>query len=77
VAGGLSALGAGLVSIGIPKDSILQYETAVKSGKYVLIAHGSEEEAIHAREILKSTNPEALAEHQPKRISNEASVMTA
>ena len=77
VAGGLSALGAGLVSIGIPKDSILQYETAVKSGKYVLIAYGSEEEAVHARQILKRTNPEALAEHQPKRISNEASVMTA
>ena len=77
VAVGLSALGAGLVSIGIPKDSILQYETAVKSGKYVLIAHGSEEEAVHARQILKSTNPETLAEHQPKRISNEASVMTA
>ena len=27
--GGLSALGAGLYSIGIPKDSILKYETAV------------------------------------------------
>ncbi|MBI3870158.1 MAG: DUF1269 domain-containing protein [Verrucomicrobia bacterium] len=77
VAGGLSALGAGLFSIGIPKDSILQYETAVKSGKYVLIAHGSEEESVHARGILKNTNPEALAKHQPKRIGNEASVITA
>ena len=77
VVGGLSALGAGLYSMGIPKNSIIQYETAVKSGKYVLIAHGSDMETIHAREILKNTNPEALAEHQPKRISNEASVMTA
>jgi len=77
VVGGLSALGAGLYSMGIPKNSIIQYETAVKSGKYVLIAHGSDMETIHARETLKNTNPEALAEHQPKRISNEASVMTA
>ena len=77
VVGGLSALGAGLYSMGIPKNSIIQYETAVKSGKYVLIAHGSDMETSHAREILKSSNPEALAEHQPKRISNEASVMTA
>src|ERR1700692_3319415 len=38
VVGGLSALGAGLYSMGIPKNSIIQYETAVKSGKYVLIA---------------------------------------
>jgi hydrogenase maturation factor len=77
VVGGLSALGAGLYSMGIPKNSIIQYETAVKSGKYVLIAHGSDMETIHAREILKNTDHEILAEHQPKRISNEASVMTA
>src|SRR5208337_2229429 len=41
IVGGLSALGAGLYSIGIPKDSILRYETAVKSGKFVLIFHGT------------------------------------
>jgi hypothetical protein len=64
VVGGLSALGAGLYSMGIPKDSILQYETAVKSGKYVIIAHGSAEESAHAREIISRTNPEALADHQ-------------
>jgi hypothetical protein len=74
VVGGLSALGAGFYSMGIPKNSILQYETAVKSGNYVLIAHGTEVETVHAREILKSTHPEVLAEHQPKRISSEASV---
>ena len=27
--GGLSALGAGLYSIGIPKDSVVKYETAL------------------------------------------------
>jgi hypothetical protein len=65
VVGGLSALGAALYSVGIPKDSILQYETAVKSGKYVLIAHGSDVETVHAREIISRTNPEAMQEHQP------------
>src|SRR5665811_1076798 len=35
VVGGLSALGAGLYSIGIPKDSILQYERALKTDKFV------------------------------------------
>jgi hypothetical protein len=67
VVGGLSAMGAGLYSMGIPKDSILQYETAVKSGKYVLIAHGSDVETVHAREIISRTNPEALEAHQPAR----------
>src|SRR5271165_288678 len=60
VVGGLSALGAGLYSMGIPKDSILQYETAVKSGKYVIITHGTAEETAHAREIIARTNPEAI-----------------
>ena len=65
VVGGLSALGAGLYSMGIPKDSILQYETALKTGKFVLIAHGSDAETTRAREIINRTNPEALEEHQP------------
>jgi len=39
VAGGLSALGAGLFSIGIPKNSILDYEEAVKSGFTALCSH--------------------------------------
>ena len=30
VVGGLSALGAALYSIGVPKDSVIQYETALK-----------------------------------------------
>src|ERR1700690_1097688 len=31
VVGGFSALGAALVSIGIPKDSVVKYETALKT----------------------------------------------
>jgi hypothetical protein len=62
--GGLSALGAGLYSSGIPKDSILKYETALKAGKYVVIAHGTEADATQAKEILHRTEPEALDQHQ-------------
>ena len=65
VVGGLSALGAGLFSMGIPRDSVLQYETAIKTGKFVLIAHGTQEETTRAREIINRTSPEALEEHQP------------
>ena len=62
--GGLSAIGAGLYSIGIPKDSILQYETALKSDKFVLIAHGSTDDTTRAKEILNRTKPETLEHHQ-------------
>ena len=57
--GGLSAFGAGIYSIGIPKDSILQYETAIKTGKFVLIAHGSAAETDRAREVIESSNPDS------------------
>jgi len=51
VIGGLPAVGAGLYSIGIPKDSIVRYETALKSDKFLLIAHGAAEEVAKAKEI--------------------------
>lgn len=64
VVGGLSAIGAGLYSLNIPKDSILNYETAIKTGKFVLIAHGSPADATRAQEILKHTQPETLEHHR-------------
>lgn len=63
VVGGLSALGAGLYSIGIPKDSIVTYESAIKASQYLLVAHGTEAEVAQAKEILKKTNPAQLDEH--------------
>ena len=64
VVGGLSAIGASLYSLGIPKDSILQYETDLKAGKFVLLAHGSAEDAARAKEILTRTEPAKLEHHQ-------------
>ena len=64
VVGGLSVIGAGLFSLGIPEDSVLQYETALSAGKFVLIAHGSTEDATKAKEILKGTEADSLASHQ-------------
>jgi hypothetical protein len=50
--------------LGIPKNSILQYETALKTGKFVLIAHGTLDETTRAKEILGGTKPETLEHHQ-------------
>jgi hypothetical protein len=55
--------GAGLYSIGIPRDSIVTYETAIKAGQYLVVAHGTSAEAAKARNILSTyfehieTNP--------------------
>ena len=52
VVGGLSALGAALFSIGIPNNTVVQYETEVKNGKLLLVAHGTVEEVERARQLL-------------------------
>ena len=57
IVGGLSALGAGLFSVGIPKDSIVKYETAVKADKFLVIVHGTGDEVTKAKEIIKTTDP--------------------
>jgi uncharacterized membrane protein len=63
VVGGLSAIGAGLFSIGIPKDSIVQYESAIQADKFVLLVHGTAGEVETARGIMRTTRPLQLAVH--------------
>lgn len=63
VVGGLSALGAGLYSIGISKDSVLKYESSIKAGKFLLIAHGTPMEVDLARRILADTAAEEVNVH--------------
>jgi len=63
ITGGVTAIGAGLISLGIPKDSVLKYETELKSDKYILVVHGTEEEAAHARRLLQTTRPHSIETH--------------
>jgi hypothetical protein len=63
VVGGLSAIGAGLYSMGIPKDSIVTYETAIKAGEYLVVAHGTSDDAVKAKNILSSWKPSNLVDH--------------
>ena len=67
VVGGLSALGAGLYSIGIPKDSVVKYETALKADKFLVLAHGTADEVAKARDILQTTHPLDIAVHAAER----------
>ena len=63
VVGGLGALGAGLYSIGIPKDSIVKYETALKTDQFLLIVHGTAAEVAQAKDIIETTNPVQFSQH--------------
>jgi uncharacterized membrane protein len=61
--GGLGALGAGLYGMGIPKDSIVKYETALKTDQFLLIAHGTVSEVAKAKDIIETTHPLYLEQH--------------
>ena len=63
VVGGLSAIGAGLYSLGMPKDSIVTYDTAIKAGKYLVVAHGTSDEAAKAKNILSTLKPTDVTDH--------------
>jgi hypothetical protein len=61
--GSFSAIGAGLYSLGIPQNTILRYETELKDGKFIVIAHVASLESERTRKIIKETSPESLEEH--------------
>ena len=63
IVGGMSALGAALYSVGIPKDSIVQYETALKADSFLVMAQGAAEEIARAKAILSAANPSRLDVH--------------
>lgn len=61
--GGVSALAGALASIGIPKDSVVRYEEALKADRFLVLAHGAPEEIKRAHELLKSVTPSELHVH--------------
>lgn len=63
VVGGLSALGAALYGVGIPKDSIVRYETAIKADEFLVTAHGSPSEMMRAKAILTSVGASSVESH--------------
>lgn len=62
--GGLSALGAALFSIGIPKDSVIKYEQAVKSDGFLVVGHGSADEMARSKAIIERSNPTHIDLHE-------------
>lgn len=60
VTGGAGAIGGALASIGIPKDSIVKYESAIKADKFLVLVHGDAEDIVIARTILADYQAEHI-----------------
>lgn len=63
VKGGRTAIGAGLISMGITRDSVLENESALGAGKIIVMFHGTAAESIWARDILNNEGAESCFEH--------------
>jgi hypothetical protein len=61
--GGMSALGAAIYGMGIPKDSVIQYETALKADSFLVLARGPTQEITRAKTLLGALNPTSLNVH--------------
>lgn len=52
VGGGASVFAAALTSMGIPKDSVIRYESELKANKFLLIASGTAAQVEQARALI-------------------------
>lgn len=59
VGGSIGVVGAGLASLGVPPERALAYDTAVRAGKFLLVATGPESEVQRARGIIDENSREA------------------
>ncbi len=64
VVGALSALGAALFNYGVPKDSVIKYEAAVKADGFLVVGHGPADEMARARAVLQGSDAKSLDMHQ-------------
>jgi hypothetical protein len=53
----------GLYSMGIPKDSIVKHEAALKTDQFLLIVHGTASEVAKAKDIIETTLPAQFSLH--------------
>lgn len=61
--GGVSALIGALTAIGVPKDSVLRYETALKADKFLVIVHGGGEQIRRAHGLLTAAGSVDVQAH--------------
>jgi hypothetical protein len=55
--------------MGIPKDSVIEYETAIKTDKFLLTMHDTAPEVERAISVIEGTRPFTMTLHEAKRIA--------
>lgn len=60
---GFGALDAALRKLGVPSESIVRYESELCADKFLVLAHWTADELLHAKDILHKTRPAELNVH--------------
>ncbi|MDH5739690.1 MAG: hypothetical protein OEY77_05130 [Nitrospira sp.] len=63
---GMTAIGTAFKNMGIPKDSVLSYETALRFSKFIMLVHGTAEEVAHAQNIMQTTRARAIVDQEAR-----------
>ncbi len=61
--GGLSALGAALFSIGIPQNTVIDYEEEIKADGFIMLMEGTPQEIEQARALLGQSQAKQIDTH--------------
>jgi len=66
VVGGVSAIAAALYGLGIPRDSVIEYETAIEADAFLVLAHDTPGRTALARSILNTDDASQVNVHTGK-----------
>jgi hypothetical protein len=58
IGAGISVLGCALLDLGVHKNDVIRYLTALKADDFLLIVHGDTEEMRHAYRVLNGPRPQ-------------------
>jgi Heat induced stress protein YflT len=68
IVAGMSTFGTSLYSLGIPKDGIRRYQAELCADRLLIIAHGTADELLQAKDVLHRTRPHEIAVHFGERV---------
>jgi hypothetical protein len=61
--GSLGALGAALYSVGIPKDSVISYQSAIEADRFLVMVRGTPTEVARAHDLLGASSAQRVDLH--------------
>ncbi len=64
IAGGVSALAGAFTALGVPKDSVIRYETAIKADSFLVTVHAQEADAGRIQQVLRDAGGSDVEVHE-------------